>query len=144
MTDRRELEELAGKIEEIGGAVFMAEDQEGWIETVRILGLEGIGAGAMGPIAAAERMREIIANRSMIAEHPITGAKFKYTARVWQVIVDAPRHKNLVSYPGSGQSLYTFKEAVKVCTKLCTGKRDAWLESEHMRMDLETAQTMEV
>lgn len=73
-------------------------------------------------------------------EHPVTGAKFNLNSRMWIVIVDTPSHPKYIRYPGSGDPLYTFIEAVKVVRTMCNGVRDAWLESEHMRMDLIAAE----
>ena len=77
-------------------------------------------------------------------EHPVTGVEFDPKAHIWEMIVDAPKHPRLVSYPGSGQTLYNFKEAVKHVESMIKRGPDAWLESDTMRMDIIAArQAME-
>jgi len=81
MTDRKEIMELKGKIEAMGGQVTITEDAEGWIDTVKIEGVKGVGPCAMNPVYAAERMREVAAN----AERIKVTVKAKASARARKV-----------------------------------------------------------
>lgn len=64
MTDKKEIEGLKAKIEDMGGRVSINEDSEGWIDNVTIIGIKGIGTMPMSPIFAAERMRKAIYEHS--------------------------------------------------------------------------------
>lgn len=66
MTDRKEIMELKEKIEGLGGTVTITNDAEGWIDSVKIEGIKGVGPCAMNPVYAAERMREVVADASRI------------------------------------------------------------------------------
>jgi len=58
MTTDREIRSLAARMEERGAQVTIATDREGYIDSVQISGAAKIGPHPMGPLGAAERMRE--------------------------------------------------------------------------------------
>lgn len=67
MTDEKELMSLILQVMEIGGNVNVTyEENEGCmlIDTVQINNVKGCGPYPMSPIAAAEKMREIVYNYS--------------------------------------------------------------------------------
>lgn len=60
MTNRRELEALIAKARNAGAVCNVKIDADGWIETVQVSGLKGVGSLPMAPISFAERMREVL------------------------------------------------------------------------------------
>lgn len=60
MTDRKELEKLAGEMRKRGATVTIDHDRDGYISDITIAGAKGIGPHPMPPISAAERMREFL------------------------------------------------------------------------------------
>lgn len=65
MTDRKEIERLAGDMRKIGAVVTIIHDRDGYIDRVTIAGAKGIGPHPMSPLAAAERMRDFLSKPSM-------------------------------------------------------------------------------
>jgi len=68
MTDQKELYVLMSKIRELGARVYVRHDKaaaedgrDGVVMAVRILGMPGCGPFLMGPVAAAEAMRQAVA-----------------------------------------------------------------------------------
>lgn len=61
MTDDKEIRLLVCRMRLAGAAVIVATDREGYVDSVQISGAKGIGPYPMGPIGAAERMREWLA-----------------------------------------------------------------------------------
>ncbi|MDO8357295.1 MAG: hypothetical protein Q7U76_12970 [Nitrospirota bacterium] len=73
MTDRKELEGLAGAMRLKGATVTIDHDGEGYIHRITIAGAKGIGPLPMTPISSAERMREFLfKNRPRILVHDMT------------------------------------------------------------------------
>lgn len=65
MTDRKELETLMARMRRQASATIVVKhDEDGWIDSIQISGARGIGPHPMGPISAAERMREFLARQS--------------------------------------------------------------------------------
>jgi hypothetical protein len=58
MTDRKELEFLILKALQMGGTVSVQHDDDGYMKTITVTGLKGIGHHPMSPISFAERLRE--------------------------------------------------------------------------------------
>lgn len=62
MTDTKELSSLIECIRSMGANVDVQYDVEGYIDTVQISGVKGVGPYPMSPIAAAECMRRVVAS----------------------------------------------------------------------------------
>lgn len=60
MTDREELEQLIKKAEDRGANLDVERDVTGYPVSVTVRHLKGVGPFPMGPIAFAERMREVL------------------------------------------------------------------------------------
>jgi hypothetical protein len=60
MIDRKELETLIAKARGAGATVTVKHDEQGWIKSVQVSGLKGVGPFPMAPIAFGERMREVL------------------------------------------------------------------------------------
>ena len=61
MTDRKELEALAARMEAKGATITFKTGSDGWISSVQIENAKRIGSHPMSPVSAAERMREWLA-----------------------------------------------------------------------------------
>lgn len=62
MTDRRELEALIAKACRAGATVTVQHDSDGYIDSIAVAGLRGVGPFPMSPLSFAERMRERLSN----------------------------------------------------------------------------------
>jgi hypothetical protein len=70
MTDEKEISCLIERVRSAGALVFVtydgdehASDERGFIQTVKVFGLPGIGPAPMSPLYAAERMREVLVDQ---------------------------------------------------------------------------------
>jgi len=65
VTDRKELDDLVTKARKRGAFVIVTTNRDGWIDSVEVHGLKGVGRAPMPPVAAAERLREALQRRKL-------------------------------------------------------------------------------